>query len=94
MRFTGNVLVWLGLLAFLGLGGFFTFYAIFLLLPLFLVVLFFYGIYVFLRRNMVKTVFIKKEYPVEFEDLKYEPKYDRGKIIDAEYEIISEKKNR
>ncbi len=94
MRFTGNILVWFGLLAFLAVGSFFTFYAVFLLLPLLLVVMLFYGIYIFLRRKMGKRVFVKKSYPFEFEDLKYQPKYDKSKIIDAEYEIISEKKNR
>jgi len=85
-----NVIVWLFVMGIVGVGIFISFYVAMFLLPIILVVVVGYGVYVLVKTWMLKRQFKNNSYLFENES-KIKTK---SKIIDAEFEILSEKKDK
>ena len=85
-----NIIIWLFLMGIVGVGIFLSFYVAMFLLPILLLLAVGYGVYI-----LIKTLILKKklrECGYVFEIKEKENK--RGNVVDAEFEIVKEKKNK
>ena len=85
-----NLIIWLFLMGIVGVGIFISFYVAMFLLPIVLLLAAGYGVYILVKAWKLKQKLKEREYVFEIKE-KESKKYD---VIDAEFEIINEKKNK
>jgi len=85
-----NLIIWLFLMGIVGVGIFISFYVAMFLLPILLLLAVGYGVYILVKAWKLKKTLRENEYTFEIKE-KENKKCD---VIDAEFEIINEKKNK
>ena len=85
-----NIIIWLFLMGIVGVGIFLSFYVAMFLLPIILLVAVGYGVYILAKAWWLNKKLKEQGYVFEIKEK------GRGKsdVIDAEFEIINEKKNK
>ena len=85
-----NLIIWLFLMGIVGVGIFLSFYVAMFLLPIVILLAVGYGVYILIKAWMLKRRIKNQGYVFEIKE-KYSQKCD---VIDAEFEIVDEKKNK